>query len=55
MWQEKTDGLVKQGLPVSDDLAAFKWMIEELRVSLFAQELKTPYPVSVKRLLKVWG
>ena len=54
MWQEKTDGLVKQGLPVSDDLAAFKWMIEELRVSLFAQELKTPYPVSVKRLRKVW-
>ena len=55
MWQEKTDGLVKQGQPVSDDLAAFRWMIEELRVSLFAQELKTPYPVSVKRLLKVWG
>ena len=54
MWQEKTDGLVKQGLPVSDDLAAFRWMIEELRVSLFAQELKTPYPVSVKRLRKVW-
>lgn len=54
MWQEKTDGLVKQGLPVSDDLAAFKWMIEELRVSLFAQELKTPYPVSVKRLWKEW-
>ncbi|MFC7684118.1 DUF3418 domain-containing protein [Neisseria sp. GCM10028920] len=54
MWQEKTDGLVKQGQPVPDDLAAFKWMIEELRVSLFAQELKTPYPVSVKRLLKVW-
>ena len=54
MWQEKTDSLVKQGLPVSDDLAAFRWMIEELRVSLFAQELKTPYPVSVKRLLKEW-
>ncbi|HFC6360863.1 TPA: DUF3418 domain-containing protein [Neisseria lactamica] len=54
MWQEKTDGLVKQGQPVSDDLAAFRWMIEELRVSLFAQELKTPYPVSVKRLVKVW-
>ena len=54
MWQEKTDGLVKQGQPVSDDLAAFKWMIEELRVSLFAQELKTPYPVSAKRLLKEW-
>ncbi len=54
MWQEKTDGLVKQGLPVSDGLAEFKWMIEELRVSLFAQELKTPYPVSVKRLWKEW-
>ena len=54
MWQEKTDSLVKQGLPVSDDLAAFRWMIEELRVSLFAQELKTPYPVSVKRLMKEW-
>lgn len=54
MWQEKTDGLAKQGQPVSDGLAAFKWMIEELRVSLFAQELKTPYPVSVKRLLKMW-
>ena len=45
-------GTMKQGQPVSDDLAAFKWMIEELRVSLFAQELKTPYPVSVKRLMK---
>ncbi len=54
MWLEKTDSLVKQGQPISDDLAAFKWMIEELRVSLFAQELKTPYPVSVKRLLKEW-
>ena len=54
MWQEKTDGLVKQGQPVSDDLAAFRWMIEELRVSLFAQELKTPYTVSIKRLLKEW-
>ena len=54
MWQEKTDSLIKQGLPISDGLAGFKWMIEELRVSLFAQELKTLYPVSVKRLLKVW-
>ena len=55
MWQEKTDSLVKQGQPVSDGLAAFRWMIEELRVSLFAQELKTPYPVSVKRLLREWN
>jgi len=32
----------------------FRWQLEELRISLFAQELKTPYPVSVKRLDKVW-
>lgn len=54
MWQDKVQSLLKQNQPVSDDLAAFKWMIEELRVSLFAQEFKTPYPVSVKRLLKGW-
>ena len=54
MWQDKVQSLLKQNQPVSDDLAAFRWMIEELRVSLFAQELKTPYPVSVKRLMKVW-
>jgi ATP-dependent helicase HrpA len=32
----------------------FRWMLEELRVSLFAQELRTPMPVSSKRLQKVW-
>ena len=52
MWAEKVNVLVKQGQTVSDDLAAFRWQIEELRVSLFAQELKTPLPVSIKRLLK---
>jgi ATP-dependent helicase HrpA len=31
-------------------LDAFRWMIEEYKVSLFAQELKTPYPISKKRL-----
>jgi ATP-dependent helicase HrpA len=31
-------------------LEAFRWMLEEFKVSLFAQELKTPYPVSRKRL-----
>lgn len=35
-------------------LDEFRWLIEELRVSLFAQELRTPQPVSVKRLEKVW-
>jgi len=36
-------------------LEDFRWRIEELRVSLFAQELKTPYPVSYKRLDKLWS
>jgi ATP-dependent helicase HrpA len=35
-------------------LEEFRWLLEELRVSLFAQELRTPMPVSVKRLQKVW-
>jgi ATP-dependent helicase HrpA len=35
-------------------LARFRWQVEELRISLFAQELKTPHPVSAKRLQKLW-
>jgi len=35
-------------------LSDFRWQLEELRVSLFAQELRTPQPVSAKRLEKVW-
>ena len=34
--------------------AQYRWMVEELRVSLFAQELRTPTPVSVKRVTKAW-
>ena len=33
----------------------YRWMLQELRVSFFAQELRTPYPVSSKRLDKVWA
>jgi ATP-dependent helicase HrpA len=32
----------------------FFWMLQELRVALFAQELRTPVPVSVRRLQKTW-
>ncbi|MBL7088662.1 DUF3418 domain-containing protein, partial [Acidovorax sp.] len=32
-----------------------RWLLEELRVSFFAQELRTPQPVSVKRLDKLWA
>jgi ATP-dependent helicase HrpA len=40
---------------VDPQLEEFRWQLEELRVSLFAQELKTPVPVSVKRLQKIWS
>jgi ATP-dependent helicase HrpA len=33
----------------------FRWLLEELRVSFFAQELRTPQPVSLKRLDKAWA
>jgi ATP-dependent helicase HrpA len=36
------------------NLEEFRWLIEELRISLFAQELRTPLPVSAKRLQKFW-
>ncbi|HMS78223.1 MAG TPA: DUF3418 domain-containing protein [Burkholderiaceae bacterium] len=39
---------------VDPRLEEFRWLLEELRVSMFAQELRTPVPVSVKRLQKVW-
>ena len=40
---------------VDERLQEFRWLLEELRVSFFAQELRTPQPVSVKRLEKAWG
>ena len=35
-------------------LAQYRWLVEEFRVSLFAQELRTPVPVSAKRLDALW-
>ena len=46
--------LAQRGGVMDARLAQFRWMLEELRISLFAQELRTPMPVSVKRLYKVW-
>jgi ATP-dependent helicase HrpA len=40
---------------VDERMLEFRWLLEELRVSLFAQELRTPQPVSVKRLDKAWA
>lgn len=39
--------------PISDEVAEIRYMIEELRVSLFAQQLGTKYQVSDKRVLNV--
>ena len=36
-------------------LDEFRWLLEELRIGLFAQELRTPQPVSVKRLERAWA
>jgi ATP-dependent helicase HrpA len=40
---------------VDERMQEFRWLLEELRVSFFAQELRTPQPVSVKRLDKAWS
>lgn len=40
---------------VDERMLEFRWLLEELRVSFFAQELRTPQPVSVKRLDKAWA
>ena len=45
--------LAKMGT-YSPQIEQFRWLLEELRISLFAQELKTPVPISSKRLQKQW-
>jgi ATP-dependent helicase HrpA len=56
LWNQYEQRLEKHRKAGTSDpkLTEFRWQIEELRISLFAQELKTPYPVSVKRLQKLW-
>jgi ATP-dependent helicase HrpA len=53
-WQEKMNALNQAHVDIPQSLLAYRWLIEELRVSLFAQELKTPFPVSIKRLDNIW-
>ena len=48
-YQRRLDRLPPGGRP-GEALREIRWMIEELRVSYFAQALGTPYPVSEKRL-----
>lgn len=56
LWQDYQHRLqehLERGIndPALED---FRWMLEEYRISLFAQEIKTRYPVSAKRLAKQW-
>jgi ATP-dependent helicase HrpA len=55
-WQKLVQaGYGSAAYAISEDqaLADFRWQLEELRVALYAQELKTPSPMSLKRLEKV--
>ena len=52
-WLRNQASSAKSGA-VSAELEQFRWLLEELRVSLFAQELRTPMPVSLKRMAKLW-
>jgi len=53
-YRERSDLNRKTGT-VEPGLEQFRWLLEELQVSLFAQELKTPFPVSYKRLERAWA
>ncbi|MDR2031178.1 MAG: DUF3418 domain-containing protein, partial [Azoarcus sp.] len=52
-WMRETAARRRAGV-LDAELDAFRWLLEELRVGLYAQTLKTPMPVSVKRLQKIW-
>ncbi len=53
-WHASCQRWIRVGEPVPHILQEFRWQLEELAVSLWAQELKTPYPVSFKRIEKIW-
>lgn len=58
LWQQWEQRLDKDGEAVirgNEHLINYRWMLEEYRVSLFAQSLKTLMPVSEKRLKKLWA
>ncbi len=48
-WLDAVDAL-PPGVAIPPELVAVRWMVEELRVSLFAQTLGTAHPVSEKRV-----
>ncbi len=52
-WLEKRGELRSRGVP-EEDIESFRWLVEELRVSVFAPELKAAVPVSAQRLSDQW-
>lgn len=49
-------GSVEQGkYPIQPEQDSFRWSLEEFRISLFAQAVKTAYPISAKRLEQAWA
>ncbi len=51
-WQRYCNNANKR---VSSEFEHYRWMIEEFRISQFAQGIKTAYPISAKRLDKQWA
>ena len=57
LWQQWQNAIEREGLELVMSNAKrveYRWMLEEYRVSIFAQNLKTVKPVSEKRLKKLW-
>jgi ATP-dependent helicase HrpA len=52
-WQERS-AVAREAGRYDTRLEQIRWMLEELRISLFAQQLGTAYPVSVKRIEARW-
>ncbi len=52
-WQQRDEKMRQQNRP-DPRIDEIRWQIEELRISLFAQPLKTRYPISIKRIEKRW-
>ena len=57
LWNDfiERDNKIRNQQGHSPQLDYYRWMLEEYRVSLFAQELKTLFPVSEKRLKSYWN
>jgi ATP-dependent helicase HrpA len=52
-WQRIQQNLGAENILNKQKADEIRWLFEELRIALFAQELKTPVPISVKRIEKI--